>query len=273
MKSVFEASTGLEAHMILNLLQQEGIDGRVEGEYLQGGVGELSAINVVRVVVDEMNYKKARSIIADWESRQTDKSRIEKPMRKSSRAGLGFLLGLLVGIGSMYWAYNSPVTNEGVDHNRDGKLDEVWIYKDNRISRAEADRNIDGKMDLIHKYDRKGIIYGSEFDDNFDGFHETTYTYQNGNITLQESDLNQDGVVDYRAFYKNGLLDVNEILDPATKVPRKRQKYVMNKLSSAEYDSNGDGTFDVTYEYDYYEEVKSKSNNRLKGDTQKQRAP
>ena len=113
--------------MILNLLQQEGIDGRVEGEYLQGGVGELSAINVVRVVVNETNYHKARSIISDWESRQPDKTRKEKPIRKSSRASSGFLLGLLVGIGSMYWAYNSPVTNEGIDHNRDGKLDEVWI--------------------------------------------------------------------------------------------------------------------------------------------------
>lgn len=259
--------------MILNLLQQEGIDGRVEGEYLQGGVGELSAINVVRVVVDETNYHKARSVISDWESRQPDKTPKEKPIRNSSRAGLGFVLGLLIGIGSMYWAYNSPVTNEGVDHNRVGKLDEVWIYKDNRISRAEADRNKDGIMDVIHKYDRKGIIYSTESDDNFDGFFETIYSYQNGILSLQESDLNQDGVVDYRAFHKNGLLDVIEILDPVTKIPRKRQKYVLNKLSSAEFDSNGDGVFDVTYEYDYYEEVKSKSNNRPKSDAQKQRAP
>lgn len=259
--------------MILHLLQQEGINGRVEGEYLQGGVGELPAINLVRVVVDETDYKKARSIIADWESRQPDKTRIVKPMHKSSRAGLGFLLGLLVGIGSMYWAYNSPVTTEGVDHDRDGKLDEVWIYKDYRISRAEADRNKDGKMDSIDKYDREGIIYRSESDDNFDGFYETIYTYQYGNVSLQESDMNQDGVVDYRAFYRNGLLDMDEILDPVTKAPRKRQKYVMNKLSSAEYDSNGDGTFDVVYEYDYYEEVKSKSNNRLNVNAQKQRAP
>jgi antitoxin component YwqK of YwqJK toxin-antitoxin module len=271
MKSVFEASTGLDAHMILNLLQQEGIDGRVEGEYLQGGIGELSAINVVRVVVDETDYEKARSIISDWESIQPDQKHLEKPLRKSSRAGLGFLLGLLLGIGSMYWAYNSPVTEEGVDHNRDGKLDEVWIYKDDRISLAEIDRNKDGKIDLIQKFDRKGIAYRAESDDNFDGFYETIYSYQNGNTSLQEADLNQDGVVDYRAFYKNGLLDVVEIFDPVTNVLRKKQKFVMNKLSSAEYDFNEDGTFDVTYEYDHLEEVKSKSNNRLKGDTQTQR--
>lgn len=44
MKCVFTASTGVEAHMVLNLLEQEGIEGRIEGEYLQGGVGDLQAM-------------------------------------------------------------------------------------------------------------------------------------------------------------------------------------------------------------------------------------
>lgn len=48
MRSVFEASSGLEAHMILNLLDQRGISGRIEGEYLQGG-GELQAMGFVHV--------------------------------------------------------------------------------------------------------------------------------------------------------------------------------------------------------------------------------
>jgi antitoxin component YwqK of YwqJK toxin-antitoxin module len=160
----------------------------------------------------------------------------------------------------MYWAYNSPVTSEGIDHNRDGKLDEVWIYKDNRISRAEFDRNMDGKMDLIYEYDRRGIIYRARSDDDFDGTYETILKYKRGSVYLQESDLNQDGEIDHRSFFKDGVLDEVEIFDPKSKVPRKIQKYVMNKLSSAKYDTNGDGVFDVNYEYDYYEEVKMKSN-------------
>jgi hypothetical protein len=40
----------------------------------------------------------------------------------------------------------------------------------------------------------------------------------------------------------------------------------MGKLISAELDSNGDGNFDVVYEYDYFEEVKMKSNKRLQFD-------
>jgi hypothetical protein len=73
--------------------------------------------------------------------------------------------------------------------------------------------------------------------------------------------LNQDGNVDYRASSNNGLLDEVEILYPDKEIPGKKQKYIMSKLSSAEYDANGDGIFDVNYEYHDCQEVKKKSNN------------
>ena len=73
MKSVYEASTALDAHMILNLLEQEGIKGRVDGEYLPGAVGEIQAINLVRVMVDVSDYEKAGQIINDWEAIEVDK--------------------------------------------------------------------------------------------------------------------------------------------------------------------------------------------------------
>ena len=260
MKSVFEASTGLEAHMILNLLQQEGIDGRVEGEYLQGGIGELQAINVVRVVVAESDLAKAKSIVSDWESKQFEDSPAKRSVQKPANTGRWFLFGLMVGIGGMYWLYNSPVTRNGVDYNRDGEIDEEWIFKANRMVRANIDRNRDGEIDMIQKYDRKGLIYVTEADDDFDGIYETKFKYRYGNLYLQESDLNQDGRIDYRAFFKDGVLNGVELLDPATNSPRKRQKYEMNKLVSAEYDSDGDGVYDVNYEYDYYEEIKTESN-------------
>ena len=255
MRTVFEASTGVEAHMILNLLNHEGVDGRVEGEYLQGGVGDLQAINTVRVVVHDSDYEKARSIISEWESKQVDKPIVEDSKRKSSKIGIGFLGGLLVGIGSMYWAYNSPITSEGIDYNSDGKMDETWIYKDDRVSRGEFDRNMDGKIDFISKYDRKGMIYRAELDDNFDGVYESIQKFRFGNMYVRESDFNQDGKVDYRAYFKHGVLDEVEILDPETEIPRKKQKFMDQKISSAEYDTDGDGIFDVSYQYDYYEEA------------------
>jgi hypothetical protein len=37
-------------------VEQRGISGRIEGEYLQGGIGELEAMDFVRVLVADEDY-------------------------------------------------------------------------------------------------------------------------------------------------------------------------------------------------------------------------
>lgn len=175
--------------MILNLLQQQGIDCRVDGEYLQGGVGELQAMNIVRVLVDESDYEHARVVINEWDAAQIDKVADQAPARKGSGIGTGLLLGFLTGVGVTFWAYNSPVTSDGIDYNNDGVLDERWIYKDDRIYRVEFDRNLDGEVDAINYYSRKGLIYKSDNDDDFDGVYETRYTFKRGNFQVHEPNI------------------------------------------------------------------------------------
>jgi hypothetical protein len=264
MKSIYEASSTLDAHMILNLLEQEGIQGRVDGEYLPGGIGELQAINLVRVMVDEADYEKAAQVIRDWEAIEVDKE--ERTKDKTSNGVSVFLIGVVIGGGSIYWAYNSPVTEDGIDMNDDGVLDEKWIYKDNRISRTQVDRNFDGKVDVIYRFDRRGMLKESKQDDDFDGIFESAFIFEDGLTHIQESDLNQDGNIDYKAKYRYGNIDEITILGEGQDFRKKRQKFNMGKLVSAEYDANGDGSYDIKYEYDYFEEVKKKSNKRLQID-------
>lgn len=102
MKSVYEASTGLDAHMILNLLEQQGIMGRVDGEYLQGGIGELAAMGFVRVLVADEDHAAAKRIIGEWEAMQPPDKRPE-PESKSSMALRTFVAGGFVGAAIMYW--------------------------------------------------------------------------------------------------------------------------------------------------------------------------
>jgi hypothetical protein len=102
MKCVYETSTGLDAHMILNLLEQEGISGRVDGEYLQGGIGELQAMNFVRVLVSDVDYTEAKNIINKWELIQPDSDSSE-PENRSHTGLFHFIIGLIVGAGIMYW--------------------------------------------------------------------------------------------------------------------------------------------------------------------------
>lgn len=101
MKSVYEASTGLDAHMILNLLEQRGIRGRIEGEYLQGGIGELSAMGFVRVLVTDEDYAEAVQIIGEWEAIQLPEEE-SKPETSTSIALRIFISGVFVGALIMY---------------------------------------------------------------------------------------------------------------------------------------------------------------------------
>ncbi len=68
MKTVFDASGNIEAHLVKHQLQQAGIAAEIQGEYLQGGVGELPAAGNVRVRVPEKDVETARQVIADWDA-------------------------------------------------------------------------------------------------------------------------------------------------------------------------------------------------------------
>jgi hypothetical protein len=68
MKTVFDASSNIEAHLVMHQLQQAGIEATIQGEFLQGGIGELPAAGNIRVLVDEKDVAEARQVIADWDA-------------------------------------------------------------------------------------------------------------------------------------------------------------------------------------------------------------
>ncbi len=68
MKTVFDASSNIEAHLVMHQLQQAGIEATIQGEFLQGGIGELPAAGNIRVMVGEDDVAEARQVIADWDA-------------------------------------------------------------------------------------------------------------------------------------------------------------------------------------------------------------
>ncbi len=52
----------------MHQLQQAGIEAVIQGEYLQGGIGELPAAGNIRVMVGEDDVAEARQVIADWDA-------------------------------------------------------------------------------------------------------------------------------------------------------------------------------------------------------------
>jgi predicted Fe-Mo cluster-binding NifX family protein len=101
---VYEAAHGVEAHMIADLLRREGISGMVQGEYLQGAMGGLPAAGLVRVVVDEDDYERARRVIEHWSSAQVEEA--PPPRQPHQRPAAPrwpyFAAGLLLGAFATY---------------------------------------------------------------------------------------------------------------------------------------------------------------------------
>ncbi len=250
--------------MILNLLEQAGLSARVDGEYLQGGVGELQAIGIVRVMVDDEDYLDAKAIIKEWDENQPVQDPKRRPEKKQSRIGL-FIGGIVCGAIAMSLYYHTPVTEDGVDNNGDGRLDEKWTYVNHLLSKTEIDRNFDGKIDFISKFDRKGLIYSSYADEDFNGTFETEISYENGNPVEQVSDTTGDGFNDYKISFEYGAVETASFIDPSSKKTVKVQHFGPFKLEKAEVDTNGDGRLDSVYEYNSIEERAQKSNNSSKG--------
>lgn len=256
MKKVYEAQNSLEAHMILNMLEQAGLNARIDGEYLQGGIGELPAIGVVRVMVDERDYADARAIVEEWDAAQQAEAPRQAPARSKSP---GILLGigcLALGVAATSWYYRTPVTEDGIDYDGDGSVDEKWTYVNHRASETAQDRNLDGRVDMIYEFDRRGIVESAVADEDFDGDFETRILFENGHPRWQESDTDGDGITDYTVAYRHGKTDTVTFLGASTGKPVKVQKFGPFTLERSRFDSNRDGVLERVREFDALEEVR-----------------
>ncbi|NRF72139.1 DUF2007 domain-containing protein [Aquincola sp. S2] len=250
MKTVYEAANAVEAHMLQALLQQEGIATRIDGEFLTGALGELPTARLVRLMADEDSYPAARAAIERWEA--TDVIDPLPPLAERHRGNtwIAALAALAVGIAGSWAFFRSPVSADGIDHNRDGVLDERWTFSPRgTLLEATVDRNLDGKVDHIARYDRRGLIERSESDDNFDGVFETRQQYRAGNVETTETDTDGDGLADLRSHFEHGVLRTVEYVDPRSGLPLRIEHLQLGRVETAEVDSDGDGRLDTRVHY------------------------
>jgi len=74
MKLVYEANQLGEAHIIKHLLERAGLHPIIHGEYLQGGVGEIAATGLLKVMVNATDYAEAKDIIQTWDDAEWDEN-------------------------------------------------------------------------------------------------------------------------------------------------------------------------------------------------------
>ncbi len=68
MIKIYEAENGVDAHLIFDMLRNEGLHARIDGEFLQGGIGDLQASGLIRVMIEESEFEQGREIIHNWEN-------------------------------------------------------------------------------------------------------------------------------------------------------------------------------------------------------------
>jgi hypothetical protein len=257
MISIYTAPNLIEAHMVLNLLEQAGVKGLIKGEHLMG-LERLDSSGFVKIYVNENDFEVAQIIISDMETKQSPTEKTSSPSTKNNSFQYG-LIGFIAGSILVAVYCYTPYIVTKLDNNKDGNTDEKHVYFDNRISKTEYDRNFDGKVDFIYKYNWDNVVKSSKSDEDFDGFFETSAKYLYGNVLWSKSDTTGDGFKDYHGKYKNGILETIIFFDPKTKKPIKIQKYKGQKLISAQVDTNSDGVLDQSIEYNSIEEIIKKT--------------
>ena len=63
MRTVYEAANLIDAHLVRQALEQQGIPAFVRGEALVGGIGELGVFGLVAVTVPDAAWPQARSVV------------------------------------------------------------------------------------------------------------------------------------------------------------------------------------------------------------------
>jgi len=259
MQTVFEAANSLEAHMILGLLAQAGIEGQVLGEFLQGGIGDLPAAGLVSVVVSDTDFVPARIIVEDWNAKPAhNPTQPSSNPRKSVSLGQAVLfvaIGLALGIASTRSYFLASLNSQGVDYNNDGQLDDFWYYSGNRIQRIESDLNKDGKIDVVIDYDLSGHPQKSRDDIDFDGKFDTLSIFEQGVIVKTDYDKDHDGRNEAVEIFQNGNLKLRDFFVSPSTLVKKRQRFKNGSLTESELDTDNDGIFDRLIRYDEIGEI------------------
>jgi hypothetical protein len=263
MQTIYQAANLADAHLLRQLLQDTGIPVHLNGEYLQGALGEVPPNTPILLMVPDEHAQTARALVLDWEratpqydeASEDDTLASMSPIAPTDRGGSVFatigslLFGAFCGAAIVWTIYNRPGTPGEIDYDGDGRVDERLYFAGDRADRVEIDRNRDGKVDQIVRYRARGDTKGIESDDDFDGRFERIDTFLNGQPEAFSIDHDGDGAIDYRGRYEQGVFVLDEWLDRSGRVV-KTVRYRNGVPVSGEIDSDGDGKLDTARTYD-----------------------
>ena len=139
------------------------------------------------------------------------------------------------------------------DTNGDRKVDVVWVYRNGECIEVDEDRNFDGRMDAWTYYGAGYRRSSAVADNNFDGAPDVWWSYTNGIPATARSDTDFNGTPDVTYFFKDEVVIRSDWQPNGTNVITLRQIFRHGFLVSESRDTNMDGTFDVTIQFDAFQ--------------------
>jgi len=85
MITVYQAHSSFDAKLIQDQLSFEGINSHIMGNLLQGGMGELQAHGLVKLVVDEEDFESSIAIIENWKNTKISKNKSTATQSSSAK--------------------------------------------------------------------------------------------------------------------------------------------------------------------------------------------
>jgi len=102
-------------------------------------------------------------------------------------------------------AWGFCISQNEVDTNNDGKVDQWIEYPEEGVTLMKFDRDFDGSIDYVVKVDEIGNKLYEELDYDYDGFMDDFYFYSTGVLIRREVDTNFDGAVDLWVYLTEGV--------------------------------------------------------------------
>ncbi|MCP4335527.1 MAG: DUF2007 domain-containing protein [Gammaproteobacteria bacterium] len=96
MKIVYGAGDITEAEIIKGMLLSYDIEAHVSGYYLQGGIGEMSPLDLAKVHVTDEDYERAKEILREYEGNQSQTGTVDSGESGESTYKPNFLITIFV---------------------------------------------------------------------------------------------------------------------------------------------------------------------------------
>ena len=88
MRTVYHAENLIDAHLVKDALEREGIPAFISGEYLTGGIGQLPARDLIAVMVPDSSLEVALPTVQALEALMAD---ARDAVGEDADADLGFM--------------------------------------------------------------------------------------------------------------------------------------------------------------------------------------